>query len=371
MTPSSRHKVAFVTIVPSPYQRDLFAALAKRSEIDLNVYYMEPSSPDSPWPAVELEGYEHLLPGFWLPLGPMRAHLNWPLPDLAEADFVVLSSYTSLTGQWLMRSRLKNSPPWIFWGERPRAHVGAKAFVQGSLMRPISEAAAIVGIGKAAQSIYQNQFPDQQTFNIPYHCNLREFHRIKRPARSEGTLTFLFCGQMIARKGLDILLAAFDRLVRSGQDGVLRLVGREAELPEMLRQVDAKTKSRIDYLGFQPPERLPEFFAGNDVFVLPSRHDGWGVVVNQALAAGIPVICSDNVGAAMDLVKPGVNGLLVKAGDVDSLAAAMLEVAKAPAVLEAWSRNARETSENLTPEAGAEKWVHVLDELARTKHRSL
>jgi glycosyltransferase involved in cell wall biosynthesis len=366
----TRHKVAFVTIVPSPYQRDLFAALAKRSEIDLNVHYMEPSSPDSPWPAAELESYEHLLPGSWLPLGPVRAHVNWRLPSFSETDFVVLSSYTSLTGQWLMRARPKRAS-WIFWGERPRAHVGTKGFVQRSLMRPISKAAAIVGIGKAAQSIYQNYFPNQSTFSIPYHCNLKEFHRIDRRIQPKGALTFLFCGQMIARKGLDILLAAFDRLVLSGQDGVLRLVGREAELPEMLRQVDPKTRSRIDYLGFQPPERLPEFFAGNDVFILPSRHDGWGVVVNQALAAGIPVICSDNVGAAMDLVRPRVNGLLVKAGDVDSLAAAMLEVARTPAVLDEWSKNARRTSEDLTPEAGAEKWVRVFEQLARTKEERL
>lgn len=362
----SRHRVAFITIVPSPYQRDLFAALARRKELDLNVYYMEPGSPDSPWPAVALASYEHILPGSWFPLGPVRAHLNWRLPDVAETDFVVLSSYTSLTGQWLMRARLRSSR-WIFWGERPRNHVGMKGLVQHSLMSPISKSAAIVGIGEVARSIYQKQFPYLDTFCIPYHCDLTAFHRIERRSRSDSPMSFLFCGQMIARKGLDILLAAFDRLVLSGHDVVLRLVGREAELPEMLRQVDPKTEGRIEYLGFQAPERLPEFFAGNDVFVLPSRHDGWGVVVNQALAAGIPVICSDNVGAAMDLVRPDFNGLLVKAGDVDSLADAMLQVAEVPAMLDEWSRNARQTSLDFTPEAGAEKWVRVFDRLAQTK----
>jgi glycosyltransferase involved in cell wall biosynthesis len=360
----SRHKVAFVTIVPSPYQRDLFSALAKRNEIDLNVYYLEPGSPDSPWPAADLASYEHLLPGFWLPLGPMRVHMNWPLPSFARTDFVVLSSYTSLTGQWLMRAGLRRSR-WVFWGERPRAHVGMKGIVQRGLMSPISKATAVVGIGQVARAMYQDHFPHQKTFCIPYHCDLAGFHLSKRDTRSEGTLAFLFCGQMIARKGVDILLQAFDRLVLAGHDAVLRLVGREGELPDMLRHVDAKTRSRIQYLGFQAPERLPEFFSGNDVFVLPSRHDGWGVVVNQALAAGIPVICSDNVGAAMDLVKQRVNGLLVKAGDVDSLFAAMREVAEAPAVLAMWGENARKTSEHLTPEAGAEKWVRVFDELAQ------
>ena len=59
-----KYKVAFVTIVPSPYQRDLFGALAAREEIDLSVYYLEAAVPDSPWPEKELRPFEKILPGF-------------------------------------------------------------------------------------------------------------------------------------------------------------------------------------------------------------------------------------------------------------------------------------------------------------------
>src|SRR5262245_4894735 len=98
-----KHKVLFITIVPSPYQRDLFAARAARDEVDLSVYYMERESPDSPWPDKPLRPFEHVLPGFWVPIGKARGHVNWSLPDVSRADLVVLSSFTSLTGQWLMR----------------------------------------------------------------------------------------------------------------------------------------------------------------------------------------------------------------------------------------------------------------------------
>src|ERR1700712_2621378 len=93
-----KHKVAFVTIVPSPYQRDLFGALAAREEVDVSVYYLESAAPDSPWPNKDLRPFETILPGFCFNVGRVRAHMNWPIPDLSDADFVVLSTFTSVTG---------------------------------------------------------------------------------------------------------------------------------------------------------------------------------------------------------------------------------------------------------------------------------
>src|SRR4051794_21018041 len=92
------HRVLFITIVPSPYQRDLFAALARREDVDLSVCYMEATSPDSPWPEKSLRPFERILPGFWVPFGDARGHVNWRLPDLSQPNIVVLSSFTSLTG---------------------------------------------------------------------------------------------------------------------------------------------------------------------------------------------------------------------------------------------------------------------------------
>jgi glycosyltransferase involved in cell wall biosynthesis len=112
---------------------------------------------------------------------------------------------------------------------------------------------------------------------------------------------------MFSRKGLDLLLLAFDRLVQAGLDVRLLLVGRQAELPNFLATVSPFTRSRILYEGFQAPEHLPKYFGESDVFVLPSRHDGWGVVINQALAAGLPIITSNAVGAGLDLVEHGIN----------------------------------------------------------------
>jgi glycosyltransferase involved in cell wall biosynthesis len=355
-----RYKALFVTIVPSPYQSDLFGALDARSDVDLSVCYMEAASPDSPWPERPLRPFERIMPGFWVPFGHARGHVNWRLPYLGEWDIIVLSSFTSLTGQWLMRSGLQGKR-WLFWGERLQRNVGIKDRIQRRLASPISHATGVVGIGRAAEDDYRQRFPHLPHFCIPYHCDLSPFFAV-HPCREGGLpITFLFCGQMIRRKGLDLLLLAFGRLVTMGLDARLLLVGREADLPMFLNTVAPAVRSRIRYEGFQPPKRLPEFFGKGDVFVLPSRHDGWGVVVNQALAAGLPIITSDAVGAGLDFVENGVNGMRVAAGDVNALYRAMEAFALNPGTVRQWGKRSRERARDLTPEAGAEKWVRVFD----------
>jgi glycosyltransferase involved in cell wall biosynthesis len=357
-----RHKATFVTIVPSPYQRDLFAELAARDEIELDVCYMEAASPDSPWPEKPLRSFERIMPGFWVPFGGARGHINWGLPDASRSDIVVLSSFTSLTAQYLMRGALRKTP-WIFWGERLRQNSGIKDAVQRSLTAPLARAAAIVGIGRIAEQDYRLRFPDVPHFCIPYHCDVSAFLAVHRHRDPAAPMRFLFCGQMIARKGVDLLLAAFERLVATGVNAELILVGREADLPTFMRRVSLAAKEKIRYEGFHAPESLPAHFARSDVFILPSRHDGWGVVVNQALAAGLPVVTSDAVGAGLDLVEDGVNGVRVAADDVDALYRALAMVAANPEIAARWGQVSREKALTITPEAGARKWIQVFDTL--------
>src|SRR5262249_13334172 len=157
------------------------------------------------------------------------------------------------------------------------------------------------------QEDYRARFPEPRLFLIPYHCDLAPFMNAPKRSREDGNVVFLFCGQMIARKGIDLLFTAFQQL---GENARLLLVGPEAQLVEFLDPLPPSVRERIENAGFQAPAELPKFFSRADVFILPSRYDGWGVVVNQALGAGMPIICSDMVGAGRDLVEKDVNGLL-------------------------------------------------------------
>jgi len=361
----SRQRVLFVAVVPSPYQRDLFRALAAREEVSLSICYLEAAAPDSPWPQERLESYERILPGFWLPLLGARWHMNWKLPELSEYDVIVLNNFASVTAQWLMRYQLSGKK-WLFWGERLRTQPAAwKEFMQRKLIGPLNRAKGIVGIGSDAEKDYRRRFPNTRHFCIPYHCDLTQFFKHCPPRKTSSSTTFFFCGQMIRRKGVDLLLVAFDRLVAKGLDISLLLVGREAELPELLGGMTEPARARIRYEGFQPPDKLHLFFAQADVFVLPSRHEGWGVVINQALGAGLPVICSDVVGAGTDLVEEEVNGLHFAAGDEEGLQKCLEHLANSPEIAQQWGEASRQKAYSIVPSAGAEKWVRVFEEVAK------
>ena len=348
-------RVAFVSVVPSPYQRDLFHALSLRAEVALRVFYMEASSPDSPWPERALAEYESVMPGRWFALGSARCHWHWPLPDLRAFDVVVLNTLTSsLTGQWLMRAGLRGQR-WMFWGEK----LGGGGWLHSHLTAPLHRAHALVAIGSVAARDYAARFPEPRRYCIPYHCDLAPFLAAPRRVREADEVVFLFCGQMIARKGVDVLFAAFARLDARAR---LLLVGREAELPAMLAALPESARVRVEYAGFQSPDVLPRFFAQADVFVLPSRYDGWGVVVNQALGAGLPVVCSDTVGAGHDLVADETNGLKFPSGDDAALARCMQRFLDAPELIAEWGDASRSKAHEYSPERGAAKWVAALQE---------
>jgi len=134
-------------------------------------------------------------------------------------------------------------------------------------------------------------------------------------------ITLAYVGQLIDRKGVDILLRALAQVGRS--DWRLQLVGHgeaSGALMHLARKLGIA--KQIDFLGVRPNPEVRQILAQADALILPSRFDGWGAVVNEALMSGVPVICSDHCGAA-DLIELSHHGEVVKAGSVESLAAAL------------------------------------------------
>jgi glycosyltransferase involved in cell wall biosynthesis len=122
-------------------------------------------------------------------------------------------------------------------------------------------------------------------------------------------LLLLSVGSLIPRKNVRLLLEALHRL--SDPTVGLLVVGtgpQEKELRGLCRQLGLE--GRVVFAGFRQQWELPQYYGLADVLVLPSLREVWGLVVNEALATGLYVLCSTAVGAAYDLVRPGWNGEL-------------------------------------------------------------
>ena len=145
-----------------------------------------------------------------------------------------------------------------------------------------------------------------------------------------GIHSFLYAGRLIADKGVDTLLEAY---------WLYRLDTEKAGLvPWDLRIVGSGNLALIEgrvgvqHLGFVQPADLPNVFAAADCFVLPSRRENWGVVLHEAAAASLPIICTTACGSSVHMVCDGYNGLLVGKDNPRSLADAMVTISDAPAV---------------------------------------
>jgi glycosyltransferase involved in cell wall biosynthesis len=330
------YRLTFLTVLASPYQQQLFAALDASENFEIRVLYYTKGAPDRDWEERPLGPFEEVLPGVTLSWLGASAHLNPRIISALSrdpADLFVISDYSAPSAQLAMRYLNRTGRPWIFWGELPgiRNRWWAGRVLRGLLQRPFTKGAtAIAAIGAQATEAYRELTGARTAiFNIPYYCDLAPYRSAtahRRTPSGSDPIRILFSGQLIRRKGVDILVNAFLRIADQLPDARLLLLGDGPERRHLAATIPPDRREHIEFLGFLQPADIPRVFAEADVFVLPSRHDGWGVVVNEALGAGLPIIASERTGAAHDLIVPGVNGFIVPADDVTALADALLEL---------------------------------------------
>lgn len=146
-------------------------------------------------------------------------------------------------------------------------------------------------------------------------------------APSDGTVRFTFVGQLIPRKRVDLLLDACAQLPRAGWS--LDIIGSGALADRLAAQVAGlDLADRVHLRGTLSNQAVRQQLGASDVLVLPSYWDGWGAVVNEALCAGTPVVCSDHCGAAA-LIGRREFGRVFAEGSAGALSAALAEMVAA------------------------------------------
>jgi glycosyltransferase involved in cell wall biosynthesis len=147
----------------------------------------------------------------------------------------------------------------------------------------------------------------------------------------DGVPVVMFASKFMRRKHPECVLQAAALLRDRGLRVALLMVGA-GEMEAQLRALTARLGLEdVAFPGFVNQSELPAVYAAADVFVLPSADEPWGFIVNEVMCAGLPVVVSEDVGCVPDLVRDGVNGRLIRAGDPESLALALQDVLADPA----------------------------------------
>ena len=152
-----------------------------------------------------------------------------------------------------------------------------------------------------------------------------EKQALRRELGLQEGKVILSIGQFIHRKGYDVLLKAAASL---REDAHIYIVGGEPT--EEYRQLCGELSlTNVHFLGFMKKDRLVQFYKAADLFVLPTREDIWGLVINEAMAFGLPVVTTDHCVAGLELVEDDVSGYIVPVGDVNALADKMNRILSA------------------------------------------
>ena len=348
MTP---FRVAYLVSHPIQYQVPLLQRLAAHPQITLHVYYMtdQGAAPsrdpefgvDVQWDIPLLEGYEWTL---------LRNRSPWPgadhvlrfiHPAIAAAirrgryDALIVHGYAHAT-EWLaFLSAGKNRTPILLRGEstlvgqRAPWVAAAKRLALGALLRRIHGALAIGTLNRDFYRAYG--VPEERIFWVPYAVDNDRFRADAdrwQSSRAQLRQTLglppdvpvvLYVGKLIERKRPLDLLDAYARVAADHPAAVV-FVGEGAERPRLDAAIARHGLSRISITGFVNQGEIARYYAAADALVLPSSHEPWGLVLNEGMCFGLPVVASDAVGAAPDLVRADDNGFVYPVGDVSALA---------------------------------------------------
>ncbi len=334
---------------PTPFRTVMLDRVDRRPELDLTVLYAGSTVQRRTWTiepqhrAVFLEG--HRVPGLYRALRHEYPVSLGVFAALAAStpEVVVVSGWSTFASQAAVAWCRARDVPYVLLVESNErdARPGWRRAVKGALVPPIlGGAAEVLVVGTLARESMLARGVDPERISLfadtidagEFAAEADRLRARRDELRAEAGLgpedvAVLSIARLAPEKGLDTLV----RAVAEADDPrlVLVLAGSGAER-DLLAGLAEGLGVRLVFLPDLPWERIAERFAIGDVFALLSRHEPWGVVVNEAAASGLPLVVSDRVGAAFDLVEDGINGTIVPAGDPAAAGSAIRALAADP-----------------------------------------
>ncbi len=344
-----RRRLVILTEIISPYRIPLFNALAQHAEVDLQVIFLAETDPHlRQWqiPKEEIEFSYRVLPSWRRRVGRYNALLNHGVGRaLADAapDVILCGGYNYVASwQSLLWARAHHIP-FFLWSESNEQDLRrGLALVEFLKTRFLRKCSGFVVPGRSAMEYLRVHKVDEDAVFVAPNAVDNDFFAWAAAAtrqdaarwRRELVLPeryFLFVGRLVREKGVFELLSAYVKLDESMRRQVgLVFVGEGAVREQLELQAASVAPGMIRFAGFAQREQLASYYALAEMAILPTYTDPWGLVVNEAMACGLPVIVSQIAGCAADLVKENWNGLLVAPRDVAGLTSAMRRLADQP-----------------------------------------
>ena len=373
-----KRRLVILTEIIAPYRIPVFNALAARTEVDLHVIFLAETDPGlRQWEVYRdeirfsyevLKSYRHRLGGFnFLLSRGVGAALSAGNPEV-----ILSGGYNDLAMWQAQRWARARRVPFLLWSESNVADARRKyPWVESAKRRFMLSCQGYVVPGASAATYLRTYgVASDRIFVAPNAVDVERFSNGAAQARGNPEIRrsmglppryLLYVGRLVRAKGVWDLLSAYAKLPERIREAVsLVLVGDGEEREQLVRYSREIRPGSAVFPGFWQRDQLPAAYAGAEALVFPTHSDTWGMVVNEAMACGIPVIASDVAGCVADMVSDGENGRVVPAGDQEGLARAMEEVLNTAELRRAMGQRSAEMSSLFTPQAWAEGIVRAV-----------
>lgn len=375
-------RLVLLTEIISPYRIPLFNALARQEGVDLHVIFLAETDPDlRKWKVYkdEIKFSYQVLPSWRKRVGRYKWLLNRGVGSALKAvipDVVLCGGYNYVASwQALLWSRMHHVP-FLLWSESNLQDLrSGRALVEFLKTEFMSRCSGFVVPGRSAREYLRSRkIKDESIFVAPNAVDNELFAAAAAETRQQASARraefglperyFLFVGRLVREKGVFELLSAYAKLDQRIRDQVgLVFAGVGAARAELEANASSISPGMVRFAGFAQREQLSSYYALAEMLILPTYTDPWGLVVNEAMACGLPLIVSQVAGCAADLVKENWNGLLIPPRDEASLAAAMTKLMSQPELRMSMSANGSRHIANYSPES----WTHgIVQAIERT-----
>lgn len=369
-------KILFATNVPSPYRVDFFNELGKYCDLTVCYERTSASDRDRKWMGGTPVSFEAVA----LNLKPYKEDRSFGNALASyiknnKFDVVILTNYVSpATISAIIWCKRHHKPYYIEYdGGFNKKDRFFKFLLKKYLLCHASghfttceeHKKYLLSIGITEEKIYKYPFSSISSDDLKKASALSNTSKkILRDTLSVSeTKMVLSVGQFIYRKGFDILLktaASLDKDI-----GIYIVGGQPTE--EYLEMRESLSLTNVHFVGFKTKDELAMYYAAADLFVLPTREDIWGLVINEAMAYSLPIVSTDKCIAALELVEPGYNGYILPVGDEDKLADSIHFLLQDVARCQQCGRNSRNRIQSYTIEEMAKRHMEIFEDIQSKK----
>ena len=364
-------RVLILTTTMAPYRVNLFNELGRYCDLTVCFEQQNEASRDTTWFATAGSGFKTIRLKYWdQPLGRVKFDVLNYLKK-RDVDLAIAYEYSTVTGiLFILACRLKGVPyilncdGALFEKTSFKDHFkrflikgAAACFANGDHARRY-----FLQFGAREAAIYPHHFTSLYEKDIPLELKGRaeKEHLRKELLPDPVSRVVLTAGRFIRSKRIDVLISAWAAMP---SDWLLVIAGSgelEGEYRRQLKELDLENVLLTGHLG---PAALSQWYQASDVFVLPTESDVWGLVVNEALAAGLPVITTDKCIAGLELIVDHENGYVLPVGDVGLLVGRLKALLGDERELSRLATNALRSIQGHTYEACAKAHFEVMQQL--------